>query len=187
MKLTEKTVSRTDVYAGRIVTLHVDKAELENGKIVTRECVDHPGGVCVAALTAKNELFFVRQFRYPYGETVLELPAGKLEPGEDPLEAGKRELREETGVTGSNYVSLGRLYPSPGYTNEVIWLYACSAEARGGDDPDDDEFLEAEKMPLEEAERQVLAGEIPDAKTQVIVLKTAGLLRRNGGKLTPEK
>jgi ADP-ribose pyrophosphatase len=113
MKLTEKTLGQNYIYRGKILDFHVDKAELENGRAVTRECVDHRGGVSVAALTENNELYFVRQYRYPYHEVVLELPAGKLEQGEDPFEAGKRELREETGVTGKNYVDLGKLYPSP--------------------------------------------------------------------------
>ena len=90
-----------------------------------RNVVEHPGGVCVAALTEKNELLFVRQFRYPYGEVVLELPAGKLEKGSTPLENGKRELKEETGAAGFGYLSLGKLYPSPGYTDEIIHLYFC--------------------------------------------------------------
>ncbi len=178
MKLTEKTLEQNYLYRGRVLDFHVDKAELENGRTVTRECVDHRGGVSVAALTEKNELYFVRQYRYPYRAVVLELPAGKLEAGEDPLEAGKRELREETGVTGENYAALGTAYPSPGYTDEVIWLYACRARKRGGTDLDANEFLEAEKIPLEKAVEMVLAGKIPDAKTQILVLKTARLVER---------
>ena len=176
MKLTEKTLEQNYMYRGKILDFHVDKAELENGRIVKRECVDHHGGVSVAALTEQNELYFVRQYRYPYHEVVLELPAGKLEPGEDPFEAGKRELREETGVVGKEYASLGRLYPSPGYTNEIIYLYACRADTRGADDLDEGEFLEAEKIPLEKAVEMVMSGEIPDSKTQVLVLKTARLV-----------
>ena len=167
MKLTEKTLKRSDIYHGRIVDFHVDKAELENGRMVTRECVDHPGGVSVAALTKDGGLYFVRQYRYPYHEVVLELPAGKLEKGEDPLEAGKRELREETGVAG--------------YSNEIIYLYACRAASRGEDDPDEGEFLEAEVIPLEKAVEMVMSGEIVDSKTQVLVLKTEKLVRE--GKL----
>lgn len=169
------------MYRGRILDFHVDKAELENGRIVTRECVDHPGGVTVAALTENNGLYFVRQYRYPYHEVVLELPAGKLERGEDPFEAGKRELREETGVAGENYVDCGRLYPSPGYSNEIIYMYACRAVSRGKDDLDEGEFLEAEVIPLEEAVEMVMSGEIVDSKTQVLVLKTEKLVRE--GKL----
>jgi ADP-ribose pyrophosphatase len=179
MKLTEKTLGQNYIYRGKILDFHVDKAELENGRAVTRECVDHRGGVSVAALTENNELYFVRQYRYPYHEVVLELPAGKLEQGEDPFEAGKRELREETGVTGKNYVDLGKLYPSPGYTNEIIYLYACRADTRGADDLDEGEFLEAEKIPLKKAVEMVMSGEIMDSKTQVLVLKTARLVDEN--------
>ena len=175
MKLTEKTLEQNYIYRGKILDFHVDRAELENGRAVTRECVDHRGGVSVAALTERNELYFVRQYRYPYHEVVLELPAGKLEPGEDPLQAGKRELREETGVTGADYADLGRLYPSPGYTNEIIYLYACRADRRGADNLDEGEFLEAETIPLEKAVEMVMSGEITDAKTQVLVLKVARL------------
>ena len=181
MKLTEETLERNDIYRGRILDFHVDKARLENGRTVTRECVDHHGGVSVAALTGGNELYFVRQYRYPYREVVLELPAGKLEPGEDPFEAGKRELREETGVIGKDYVDLGQLYPSPGYTNEIIYLYACRAASRGENDLDEGEFLEAEKIPLAKAVEMVMSGEITDSKTQVLVLKTARLVEQ--GKL----
>lgn len=179
MKLTEKTLEQNYIYRGRILDFHVDQAELENGRTTTRECVDHNGGVSVAALTENNELYFVRQYRYPYREVVLELPAGKLEKDEDPFEAGKRELREETGVAGKNYVNLGKLYPSPGYTNEIIYLYACRAESRGADDLDEGEFLEVEKIPLEKAVEMVMSGEIMDAKTQVLVLKTALLIKKN--------
>ncbi len=176
MKLTEKTLEQNYIYRGKILDFHVDQAELENGRAVKRECVDHHGGVSVAALTEQDELFFVRQYRYPYHEVVLELPAGKLEPGEDPFEAGKRELREETGVVGRDYANLGKLYPSPGYTNEIIYLYACRVNGRGSDDLDEGEFLEAEKIPLEKAVEMVMAGEIVDSKTQVLVLKTARLV-----------
>lgn len=177
MKLNEKTLSRNDIFEGRVLKFHVDKVELVNGKTSTRECVDHPGGVSVAVLTEKNEILFVRQFRYPYQEAVLETPAGKLEPGEDPFEAMKREQREETGTTGSHYVDLGKLYPSPGYTNEKIYLYACRLDTLGQTQFDEDEFLEVEKIPLEKAVEMVMNGEIPDAKTQVLVLKTAQLLK----------
>lgn len=175
MKLTEKTLEQNYIYRGKILDFHVDRAELENGRVVNRECVDHHCGVCVAALTGNNELYFVRQYRYPYREVVLELPAGKLEKDEDPLEGGKRELREETGVAGKDYIDLGRLYPSPGYTNEIIYLYACRAESRGADDLDEGEFLRAEKIPLSRAVELVMSGEICDSKTQVAILKLNAL------------
>ena len=110
MKLTEKTLEQQYLFHGKIIQVRLDKAELENGAVVDREVVEHPGGVSVAVLTENNELLFVRQFRYPYGETILELPAGKLEKGEDPFEAVKREQKEETGTTGTGYVSHPWLY-----------------------------------------------------------------------------
>ncbi len=177
MNLYEKTVSQDVRFRGRIINLRVDDALLPNGNHATREVVEHPGGVCVAALTDQNELLFVRQFRYPYGEVLLELPAGKLDRGgEDPLEAGKRELREETGAVADNYRSLGRLYPSPGYCDEIIHLYLAEGLSFGESDPDEDEFLECERIPLDRAVEMVLQNEITDAKTQVAILKVAALI-----------
>lgn len=177
MKLTEKTVSQSYVYQGKIVNMRVDDAELENGRITKREVVEHPGGVSIAALNEKDEMLFVRQFRYPYGEVVLEAPAGKLEKGEDAFEAGKRELKEETGATGENYQFLGNLYPTPGYCNEIIRLYCCRVKEYGEAQPDDDEFLEVERIPIGKAVEMVMANEINDAKTQVMILKVAMLLK----------
>ncbi len=174
---TEHTLSQNYVYRGRILCTRVDEVELPSGAKASREVIEHVGGVCVAALTPQEELLFVRQYRYPYGETLLELPAGKLEKGEDPLEAGKRELREETGAVGKAYRSLGVMYPSPGFCDEVLHLYACDVERMEEMCPDEDEFLQMQRIPLAEAEKMALSGEIPDAKTQVLVLKVAALRR----------
>ena len=113
MKLFEKTINSTSVFDGRILHITLDDVELEDGKKSKREVVNHPGGVTVAALDNDNNLLFVRQFRYPYKEVVLELPAGKLEKGSTPLENGKRELLEETGAQGYSYTSLGQLIRHP--------------------------------------------------------------------------
>ncbi len=177
MELTEKTLSSKSVFDGRILHITLDEIELPNGKKSKREVVNHPGGVTVAALDEENNLLFVRQFRYPYKEVVLELPAGKLEKGSTPLENGKRELMEETGAEGYSYISLGQLYPSPGYTSEIIHLYACKVKSQGSSNPDDGEFLNVEKIPLDKAVEMVLNNQIPDAKTQVAVLKTAMLIK----------
>lgn len=177
MELTEKTLSSKSVFDGRILHITLDEIELPNGKKSKREVVNHPGGVTVAALDEENNLLFVRQFRYPYKEVVLELPAGKLEKGSTPLENGKRELMEETGADGYSYISLGQLYPSPGYTSEIIHLYACKVKSQGSSNPDDGEFLNVEKIPLDKAVEMVLNNQIPDAKTQVAVLKTAMLIK----------
>ncbi|HIR56773.1 MAG TPA: NUDIX hydrolase [Candidatus Gallacutalibacter pullicola] len=179
MKLTEKTLSQEYKYRGKIVNLRVDDAELENGHVTKREVVEHPGGVTIGALTDKNELLFVRQFRYPYQQVILETPAGKLEPGEDAFEAGKRELKEETGATGRDFQFLGNMYPTPGYCGEIIRLYACRVDGYGEMDPDDDEFLEVERIPLDKAVQMVMDNEIPDGKTQILILKIAALVREN--------
>ena len=179
MNMTEKTLTESYPYRGRIVNLRVDEIELPNGHRSDREVVEHPGGVCVAPLTDEGELIFVRQFRYPYKEVVLELPAGKRDKnGEDPLTCGKRELLEETGATAADYRYLGALYPTPGYCDEVIHLYLAQGLSFGEACPDEDEFVEVERIPLEEAVQMVLRNEIPDAKTQVAVMKTYLLLHR---------
>ena len=176
MKLMEKTIKQERIYEGKIISVRRDEVLLSNGKTALREVVEHGGGVCIAALTKGNELLFVRQFRYPYGEALLELPAGKREKTENPLECGKRELKEETGAVGRNYLSLGQLYPSPGYCGEIIHLYVCRVEEMGDMNPDEDEFLHVEKIPLDRAVELVLNNEIADAKTQVAVLKTYALI-----------
>lgn len=178
MNLTETPLKQTEIYRGKIITVRVDDARLPNGAIAKREVVEHPGGVCVAALTDQDELLFVRQFRYPYGEVIPEIPAGKLERGEDPLPAGKRELREETGASAAHFESLGQLYPSPGYCGEIIHMYLATGLSFGEMCPDDDEFLEVERIPLARAVEMVLNGDIKDAKTQAAVLKVA--LKRRG-------
>lgn len=178
-ELKEKTVSQSRKFEGKIVKVRVDEAKLPNGKVVPREVVEHPGGVTVAALTAEQELLFVRQYRYPYGEVLLELPAGKLEPAEDPFEAVQRELQEETGAIGTAYESMGKMYPSPGFCDEVLYFYMCKVEGFGQANPDDDEFLQAERIPLERAVKMVMNNEILDAKTQLLILKVANRIKQD--------
>ncbi|MBQ2774877.1 MAG: NUDIX hydrolase [Clostridia bacterium] len=178
MNLNEKTLEKIYIYNGKIINVRADRAELPNGKEAKREVVEHPGGVTIAALTDKNELMFVRQFRYPYGEVILEIPAGKLEYGEDPFEAGKRELREETGAVAQEYLNIGKFYPTPGYCGEIIHMYAAKGLTFTDLDPDEDEFLAVERIPLEKAVDMVLNNEIRDGKTQAAVLKVAELIRR---------
>ena len=178
MKLYEKTLNSKDIFVGKVIHVMHDEVELENGKTAMREIVAHPGGVCVAAIDENKELFFVRQFRYPYKEVTLELPAGKLEKGQNPLENGKRELLEETGAVGREYMSLGKLYPSPGYCGEIIHLYFCKVDHYERQQLDSDEFLNVEKISLDKAVEMVLNNEIPDSKTQVAVLKVAALFSK---------
>lgn len=176
-KLFEKTLKSKNVYNGKVLRILEDDVMLPDGNTAKREIVVHQGGVCVAALDENNNLYFVRQFRYPYKEIVLELPAGKLEMGQTPLENGKRELLEETGCTGYSFTSLGQLYPSPGYTGEIIHLYACRVKSKGAQQPDADEFVDVEIIPMDRAVEMVLNNQLPDGKSQVAILKLAALLK----------
>lgn len=180
MNLNEKQLDFEYIFKGKVINLRLDTAELPNGKTAKREIIEHNGGVCVAAITENDELLMVRQFRYPYNEVILELPAGKRDSlSEDPLECGKRELREETGAKAQDYISLGELYPTPGYCGEIIWLFAAKNLTFGDLDPDDDEFLSVEKIPFNTAVEMVLNNEIKDAKTQTAILKLK-LLKEKG-------
>lgn len=178
MELYEKTLNSKKIFDGRVIHITLDEIELPNGHRSSREVVGHPGGVCVAALNENNELYFVKQYRYPYHEVVLELPAGKLEKNSTPLENGIRELKEEVGATGKDYKFLGKLYPSPGYTAEIIYLYFCRIDSVGEDCPDEDEFLNIETIHIDKAVEMVLNNEIKDSKTQTAVLKTAMLIKK---------
>ena len=171
MELTEKTLSSETIFDGRILHVRRDTVLLPNGHQSTREVVDHPGGVCVLALDDQERALVVSQFRYPYGEVLRELPAGKLEYGEDPAQAAVRELREETGAVAGRFQFLGELYPSPGYCGEIIRMYLARDLSFGDTDPDEDEFLGLERVPFGQLVDQVLSGEIKDAKTIAAVLK----------------
>ena len=176
MDLTEKQLKVEYVFKGKILNIRVDEAMMPNGKTAVREVVEHNGGVMIAPMDDEGNLYFVEQFRYPYFEVVTELPAGKLEKGEDPYEAGIRELREETGASAEKIINLGRLYPSPGYCGEIIYLYLATGLSFGEQNPDDDEFLEVKKIHISKAVEMVMNGELPDSKTQVGILKIARLL-----------
>ena len=176
MKLREETLESIYLYRGRILNLRRDRVRLPDGGESEREIVEHNGGVCVAALNEKGELYFVRQYRRPYDEVVLELPAGKLEKGEDPLNAGIREREEEAGVVADHIRPMGKRDPSPGNCGEVIWLYLATGLSSTKQHLDADEFLEVEKIPLNRAVALVMEGAVPDAKTQVLIMKTAHLV-----------
>ena len=181
MELFEKTLRETTIYDGKIIRLHVDDIELPNGKNAIREIVEHSGGVCVAALSNRGTLQFVRQYRYPYHKVLLELPAGKLEKGEEPLEAGMRELEEECGLTADNVRSLGCVYPTVAYCSEIIHLFLATGLHKTQQHFDEDEFLETEEISLSDAVRMVMDNEITDSKTVAAVLKIARL--KEEGKL----
>lgn len=172
MNLREKQLKAEYIYKGKIINVRLDDAELPDGKTAKREIVEHPGGVCVAALTDQNEILMVRQFRYPYSEVILEIPAGKRNsPDEEPLLCGKRELKEETGAEAENFIFLGELYPTPGYCGEILYMYAATKLTFGDTNPDEDEFLEVVRIPLDKAVDMIMNNELKDAKTQAAILK----------------
>lgn len=177
MNFEEKTLKENIIYEGRIITLHVDDIELPDGSRATREIVEHSGGVCVAAMTESKELYFVRQYRYPYKKILLELPAGKLEKGEDPLKAGIRELEEECGVVADEVIPMGTVYPTVAYCSEIIHLFAAKGLKSTSQHLDEGEFLDVEKIPLEDAVKMVMDGEISDSKTVALVMKLDYLVK----------
>lgn len=167
----EKTIEKNTVYEGVIVNVRRDKAELVNGNVVGREVVEHPGGVTVIPVGEDGMVWCVRQFRYPFGREMLEVPAGKLERGEDPYECGIRELSEETGLTVDEFIYLGPCCTSPGFSTEVLHIYLALGLHSGKMHLDPDEFLNVEKYSLDELTDKVMSGEIDDAKTIIAVLK----------------
>ena len=176
MELTEKTLSSEKIFDGHILHIRRDTVELPDGSQSFREVVDHPGGVCVLALDDQNQALLVSQYRYPYQRVVREVPAGKLEYGEDPWAAALRELKEETGAVPGEFRSLGELYPSPGYCGEIIRMYLARDLRFGETHLDEDEFLNLERIPFGTLVEQVLSGEIKDAKTIAAALKAKLLL-----------
>lgn len=183
MAHSEQTLRQEEIYAGRVLRLTRDTVRLENGAEGEREVVHHHGGACVLALTPQREVYLVRQYRYAIGREMWELPAGKLEPDEDPFAAARRELTEEAGVTADNWRSLGAFYPTVGYCTEAIHLYVATGLHPAAMHLDDDEFLEPSRCPLSDLVRRVLSGEIQDAKTIIGCLKVQALLEN--GELTP--
>lgn len=172
MKLEEKTLKSITCYHGIIVNTRLDQAELPDGSLALREVVEHPGGVAVLPLEADGTVWCVRQFRYPFSELLLEIPAGKLEKGEDPEPAARRELSEETGLEAGRLEYLGKQYASPGYCGEVLHVYLARGLHRGEAHLDDGEFLNVEKHTLDELVGLALTDRLPDVKTAVAVLKT---------------
>lgn len=175
-KLYEKGISSRNVFSGRLLHVYSDEIELPDGGKSVREYIHHQGAVCVVPLTEDNEIIAVRQYRYPIGRVTVEIPAGKLDKGEKPLEAAKRELSEETGAESDDITYIGGLYPSVAYTDEIIHMYLARNLKYGKAHTDDDEFLEVVKIPVGEFVKKIMDGEIMDSKTQAAVLKTARLL-----------
>ena len=181
MEFKEEMVSQETVYEGVIVNVRRDKARLMDGRITNREVVEHPGGVAVFAMDDQGRVALVRQYRYPMGEETLELPAGKLEPGEDPRDSGLRELAEETGLVPGTFEDMGCLYSSPGILAERIYLYFAKELTQGPTHPDDGEFVETVWLPYQDLVDKARRGEIKDGKTLVGILKASFLLDAGQG------
>ncbi len=171
MDLCEKTIHEETIFEGKIITLRKDRVLLPNGEEADREIVEHPGGVAVVALDEKENVYMVRQYRHPFKTVLLELPAGKLNYGEDPFTCGVRELEEETGLTAKTYDYLGSFMVSPGFCGEKIHIYLARNLSRGTMHLDPDEFLEVEKRPLKELLDMIMNNEMEDAKTVLGILK----------------
>lgn len=162
------------IFDGKILHLYRDDVRLPDGNTAQRELVRHIGAVCVIPVTDDGMVVMERQYRYPVDEIILEIPAGKLDSREeDHAAAALRELEEETGYRAGKLIPLGKFYPACAYSDEAIWMYLAKDLENGSCHRDSDEFLDVELIPLKELVRQVLAGEIPDAKTQIAVLKAA--------------
>ena len=176
MAHSEQTLDSRLIFDGKVIRVTLDTVRLENGDTSMREVVHHHGGACIMPVTDQGEVYLVRQFRYALGEEMWELPAGKLEAGEDPFEAAKRELTEECGVYADEYISLGQIYPTVGYDTEIIYIWAARGLHPAAMHLDADEFLTPERIPLAQAYEMVLSGEIKDAKTVAGILKFKALL-----------
>jgi len=167
----EKQIETKTVFEGMIVNVRQDVAELQNGNTAAREVVEHPGGVGIVPVTADNKVLMVRQYRYPMEEELLEIPAGKLDDGEDPYECAVRELSEETGCTAGKIVDLGEIYPSPGFCREILYIYLALDLSSGEMHLDENELLSVEAYGFGELMEMIMANELRDAKSIVGIMK----------------
>ena len=171
MDFYEKQVESRTLFEGLIVNVRRDVAELPNGVRVAREVVEHPGGVGIVPVTRDNKVLMVRQYRYPMEEELLEIPAGKLDEGEDPYECAVRELSEETGCTAGRIIDLGATYPSPGFCRETLYVYLALDLEYGEMHLDENELLSVEAVGIEELIDKIMANELPDAKSIIGIMK----------------
>ena len=176
MVFEEKSISSEKVFEGRVIDVRVDVVELPDGKTAYRDIVDHPGGVGVLALTEENRILMVKQFRKPIEKAIYEIPAGKLDKGEEPLLCGMRELEEETGYKAKEFTYLGYMYPTPGFANETTHMFLARGLYKGEIHPDEDEFLDVEEFEIDDLKRMIMNNEINDAKTIIAFFKGMEIL-----------
>lgn len=163
-------------FKGRVITVNVEQVQLPNGRIAALEIVRHPGGSAIVALDAHHNVCLLRQYRHAAGGWLWELPAGKLEPGEPPLQTAQRELIEEAGVQAEHWHDLGRMLPSPGVYAEIIHLYVARGLTPCPMAHEDHEVIEVHWLPFADVWRSAVNGEYPDAKTAIGILRTHALL-----------
>jgi ADP-ribose pyrophosphatase len=178
MELNEKTLASELAFDGVLLKLYRDQVELSDGGTSIREVVHHPGGAAVVALDGAGNVYLERQFRYPYRKVVVEIPAGKLEPGEEPARAIRRELKEEIGAEAARWDALGHVMPSVGYTDEMLYLFLARGLTFGERSLDQDEFLEPFKLPFAQALEMAADGRINDAKTVAALFRADRLMRK---------
>lgn len=176
MELYEKKLSSKQIFDGVVIKLFVDEVELPDGSKSIREIVRHPGAVCVIPVDENENVIMIKQFRYPFNEVLYEIPAGKLEPNEDPYEAALRELEEETGAVASKVEYIGTMYTTVAILDEKIHMYLARDISFKDAHPDEGEFVEVEKIPLSTLVDMAMNGQIPDAKTQIAILKADKIL-----------
>ena len=175
MTFEEKTLKSEKIYEGAIINLRRDKVTVQGGTSY-REIIEHNGGAVIAALTEDKKLVMVRQYRKPADKVMLEVPAGKIDPGEKPLEAAVRELKEETGYTAEKVEFLTQFYPSVGYSEEMLYLYLCTGLTPGETNFDENEAIDIEEVELDRLFKMVMSGEIDDAKTLIAILMVKALV-----------
>ncbi|WP_026694748.1 NUDIX hydrolase [Peribacillus kribbensis] len=166
-KLEEKTLDSSAIFSGRVISLEVHEVELPNGRKSTREIIKHPGAVAIIALTPENKILLVEQYRKAMERTLVEIPAGKLEKGEDVMDSARRELEEETGYVCDSLEYVSGFYTSPGFADELVHIFYASGLTRKEDSAplDEDEFVEVLELTLPEALEYVKNQKIYDAKT----------------------
>lgn len=175
----EKTLEKNILFYGRVVNVETQTVELVNGNISYREILRHDGGACMVALDDERNIFLVKQYRKAIEKHTLEIPAGKLEKNEEPIQCAIRELREETGLIPGKVVSLGYIYPSPGFCDEKLYLFLATDLTQSQMSPDPDELLDVVKLSLKESLELIAEGEITDSKTVVALYRTALHLEQN--------
>ena len=176
MSFVENKLEEHSVYDGMIFTVYHGQVQLPNGKEASRDRIEHHGGAGILPLDAEGNIYLVQQYRYGIDKELLEIPAGKLELGEDPQNTAVRELQEEVGFLPQRVTPLGWMELSPAYLGEITYLFLGQDLLPSKADLDDDEFLKVIKMPFREALQKVLDGIITDGKTQNAILKTAVIL-----------